>query len=254
MTMGSPRASLPIFILGLLAPTVASAQSGPTFPLPPASFPTPVEDRMAFPFILLDRLEYASRDGRDALTWDVQGWYGADYNKLWIKSEGEKEIGGRTEEASFEALYARRFRPFWYYQAGVRVDERPGPRRTALALGIQGIMPLWFDVEATAYVGRKGDVEARLEAENNFYFTQRLVLQPRIETLIATRGDEERGLGRGIRKLEAGLRLRYEIRRELAPYVGVSWSRSFGDTADFVRRSGGDVTTTALVAGVRVWY
>ena len=243
-----------VWMITAVVPTLAAAQSAPPFPLPPQNFPPPVEDHMAFPFILLDRLEYGARDGKDAWTWDAQGWYGGDYNKLWIKSEGQKEIGGRTEEAAVEALYARRFRPFWYYQAGVRVEERPGPRRTFLALGVQGIMPLWFDVEATAYVGRKGEVEARVEAENNFYLTQRLILQPRVETLIATRADEERGVGRGVRSLEAGLRLRYEIKREIAPYIGIQWSRAFGGTADFIRRAGGDAGETSLVAGVRMWY
>ena len=237
-----------------IAPAGAFAQSGPAFPLPPASFPAPVDDRMAFPFLLLDRLEYGARDGKDAWTWDVQGWYGGDYDKLWIKSEGRKESGGRTEDASVEVLYARRFRPFWYYQAGVRVEERPGPQRTFLTLGVQGIMPLWFDVEAAAYVGRGGEVEVRLEAENDFYFTQRLILQPRVETLIATRVDERRGLGRGVRSLDAGLRMRYEIRRELAPYVGIEWSRAVGATAGFIRRAGGDPSETSIVAGVRIWY
>lgn len=241
-------------MIAALAPAFAFAQGSPSFPLPPSGFPPPVEDRMAFPYVLVDRLEYAARSGKDALNWDAQGWYGADYDKLWFKTEGRKELGGRTDDASLEALYARRFRPFWFYQAGVRVDERPAPRRTSLVLGVQGIMPGWFDVEAAAYVGRKGEVVARLELENNLYFTQRLILQPRVETFIATRADEERGLGRGVRNFEAGLRLRYEIKREIAPYIGVQWSRAFGGTGALVRRAGGEAGETTLVAGVRIRY
>lgn len=255
MTMRPPRPAGPLLCLVAgLVPAAVSAQEGPAFPLPPSSFPAPVEDRMAFPFILLDRLEYRAREGKDAWTWDAQAWYGADYDKLWIRSEGEKESGGRTGQAAVEALYARRFRPFWFFQGGVRVDERPGPRRTSLALGVQGIMPLWFDVQAATYVGRKGEVEARLEVESNLYLTQRLILQPRAEARVATRADEERGLGRGVRGVEAGLRLRYEIRREIAPYVGVQWSRAYGGTADAIRRAGGDPSEPSLVAGVRIWY
>lgn len=243
-----------LMALAALAPLAGFAQQSPSFPLPSAEWPAPVNDRETFAFLLGERLEYATRRGNDAWRWDVQGWLGADYDKLWVKSEGEKVRDGRTEDASVDVLYARRILPYWFLQAGVRAEERPGPRRTYGALGIQGIAPLWFDVEATAYVGRDGEVQGRLKAENHFYLTQRLILQPLIETTVATRADSERRLGSGVRNLEAGLRLRYEIRREFAPYIGVTWERSFGQTADFMRAEGEDPTRRSIVAGIRVWY
>lgn len=241
-------------MLACLGPIAAFAQQAPSFPLPPAEWPKPVDDRQSFGFLFVDRLEYAARSGPDVFLWDVQGWLGSDYNKLWLKPEGEKTVGGNTEHASVDVLYARRILPFWYLQAGVRAEERPGPRRNFGAIGVQGIAPRWFNVEASAYVGRDGELQARLEAENELYFTQRLVLEPRVETLISTRGDPERGLGRGVRRLEAGLRLRYEIRREIAPYIGVTLERAYGETADFMRQQGENPLRKSIVAGVRIWY
>lgn len=233
----------------------AHAQAPATaYPLPPPDWPRPVHDTAALPFVLLDRLEYARAHGDGAWVWDAQGWYGGDYDKLWIKAEGDKESGGRTQDSSLEALYARRVLPFWYLQAGVRAEERPGPRRTFAVIGIQGIAPEWFDVQAEAFAQGNGSAGARLEAENNFYFTQRLILQPRGEVRFASRRDPQRGLGSGLTQLELGLRLRYELKRELAPYIGIAWTRRFGETADFARAAGGEARTTALVLGARLWY
>lgn len=232
----------------------AAAQASPRFPLPPATWPAPVHDRPAFLLLLLDRLEYGSRDGRDAWSWDAQAAYGGDYHKLWLKAEGEREVNGPTEDASVEALYARRFAPFWFFQAGVRASDRPGPRRNAFAVGIQGLAPYWFDVETFIYAYGNGAFEARVEAENDVYLTQRLILQPRLEARAASRSNPERAAGSGLVDMELGLRLRYEVKREMAPYVGVTWTRLFGDTADIARRVGESRSTTTFVAGIRLWY
>lgn len=121
-------------------------------------------------------------------------------------------------------------------------------------MGVQGLAPYRFDVEATAYLNDKGTLSARFEAEHDFQLTQRLVLQPRIETEFVTSGERERGIGRGFTEVDIGLRLRYEIRRQFAPYIGVSWNRKFGETADFARQDNERTTTTAIVAGLRVWF
>ena len=234
-------------------PLWASAQQ-PTFPLPPAEWPKPVHDTPAIPFVLLDRLEW--REGRDAssILWDVQGWWGGDNHKLWLKAEGEKERGGRTEESSIDVLYARRLTPFWFLQAGARTEERPGPRRTGAVIGIQGLAPYWFDVEADALIRSNGAVQLRLEGESDIFLGQRLILQPRAELRAASKRDPEREFGRGFTNAEVGVRLRYEIRREFAPYIGVSWTRALGETADFARASGRRVSEPAAVIGVRIWY
>lgn len=224
-----------------------------TFPLPPKEWPKPVMDTERFTFLLLDRFEYGWKKGENTRIWGVQGWYGGDYNKFWVKSEGESVPGGGTEKADVQALYARRISPYWHLQAGVRQEARPTPSRTQGVLAIQGLAPYWFNVEASLFVGG-GRASGRFEAEYDQLLTQRLILQPRIETNFAGSADARRGIGSGLNDVELGLRLRYEFRREFAPYIGVTWSRKLGGTADLARQAGRDVSGSALVAGLRIWY
>jgi len=245
--------ALLVAVLGMLAASAAQAQQD-SFPLPPKEWAPPVMDREVVSYLLLDRLETRSRKGEDLRVWEAQGWIGGDYEKLWLKAEGERAAGGRTEEANVEALYARLISPFWHLQAGVRYEDRPSPSRTSLALGVQGLAPYWFEIDATGYISQKGKFSARFEAEYDLLLTQRLILQPSAGTLFAGSAEAERGVGRGFNNLELGLRLRYEIHRQFAPYVGVTWSRKLGDTADLARGAGEDVTEKAVVAGLRVWF
>lgn len=238
---------------GLLAGSVQAQQGEDSFPLPPKDWPSPVMDRQANTFLLLDRLEYRWQNGDDAVVWDAQAWYGGDYNKLWLKSEGEDVIGGQTKEADVQALYARRIAPFWHIQAGIRTESQPDPSRNYAVLAIEGLAPYWFDVEASAFL-RGGEASGRLEAEYDQLLTQRFILQPRVETNFSTAADPLRGTGSGFTDVELGVRLRYEIKREFAPYIGVTWTRRVGNTADIARSNGEDVSETALVAGVRMWF
>lgn len=236
--------------LALIA-TDAPAQQDP-FPLPPKDWPSPVMDTERFAFLLLDRLEYRWQKGDNATVWDAQAWWGGDSNKLWLKSEGEK-AGGHTEEAEIQALYARRIAPFWHLQAGVRHEARPGPAQNYGVLALQGLAPYWFEVEASVFM-RAGELSGRFEAEHDLLLTQRLILEPRVETNFAGAADPARGIGKGLNDVELGLRLRYEIRREIAPYIGLTWTRKVGDTADFARARGEDASLFAIVAGIRLWY
>ena len=244
--------TLLVSMLGMLAAFAAQAQQQDSFPLPPKEWGPPVMDRQIFPFLLIDRLETRSRKGEDLRVWDAQGWVGGDYEKLWLKTEGERTAGGRTEQADIEALYARLISPFWFLQAGVRYEDRPSPSRTSLAFGVQGIAPYWFDIEATGYVSEKGKFSARLKAEYDLLFTQRLILQPLVETAFTGSAEPERGIGRGFNDVEIGLRLRYEIRRQFAPYIGVTWSRKLGDTADLARRAGEGVSERGFSPGTKI--
>lgn len=238
--------------LGMAAP--ATGQQHP-FPLPPEEWPDTIDDDPVRAFFMADRLEYQYDDnGPDTRVWDLQGWVGRDWNKFWYKLEGEDVAGGETEAAQIEALYARLVAPFWYLQAGVRHDLEPDPERSYAAIGIQGLAPYWFELDATAYLSEEGDLSASLEAEYDVLFTQRLVMQPRLETSFSASEVEELGLGQGFNEVELGLRLRYEIRREFAPYVGVTWSRKLGDTADLAEAADEDKERTAVVAGVRMWF
>jgi len=203
--------------------------------------------------LLFDQLEWRNTAEGGAAVWDAEGWYGGDYDKVWLRSEGER-VGGTTQNARADLLWDHTFARWWSVQAGGRQDFGRGPSRTWAAVGVQGLAPYWFDTEATFYVGEQGRTAVRLKTEYELLFTQRLILQPEGEANLYGKADPARQLGSGLSDLEIGLRLRYEMRRELAPYVGVVWSRSFGATADRLRESGGDPSDVQFVAGLRAWF
>ena len=203
--------------------------------------------------VLFDQLEWRNTAEGNAAVWDAWGWYGGDYNKAWLRTEGER-VGGTTQNARADLVWDHIFARWWSVQAGGRLDFGEGPARTWAAIGVQGLAPDWFDTEATFYVGDQGRTAARLKMEYELLFTQRLILQPEGEANLYGKPDPARQLGSGLSDLEIGLRLRYEVRREFAPYVGVVWSRRFGGTADRVRQSGGDVSDVQFVAGLRAWF
>lgn len=204
--------------------------------------------------VLVDQLETAIRDGRDGYAWDAQGWYGDDYDRLWMKTEGEGEFGRTLESAEVQALYSRAIDPWFNLQAGIRYDIRPRPDRGYLAVGVQGLARYWFEVDGALFLSNKGDVSARFEAEYDQRITNRIILQPRVEFDLAAQDVPEIGVGAGLSSIEAGLRLRYEIKREFAPYIGVEYQRKFGDTADFARAAGEGVGGWALLLGLRSWF
>ncbi len=202
-----------------------------------------------------DRLEYRTRDGDPALSWDVQAWAGGDFHKVWLKSEGTLSIDDEEfEEARAELFYSRNVGPFWDLQVGVRHDFDPSPGRTFAAFGVQGLAPLWFEIDATAYLSEDGDLSAILEAEYDLFLSQRLVLQPRFETSAALQEVEEYGVGQGINEVELGLRLRYEVKREFAPYVGISWNRKIGETENLAEEEGEDIDEFSVVVGLKTWF
>jgi len=205
--------------------------------------------------VMGERLEYHSNDGDPLIAWEAQAWAGGDIQKLWFKTQGKYEADdGRFEEAEVQALYSRAISPFWNLQTGIRHDIRPDPSRTYAAVGAQGVAPYWFEIDVQLFLSDKGNLSARLEAEYEFRLTQRLLLQPRIELNGAFTDDEGIGIGSGLSTAEAGLRLRYEITREFAPYVGVSWNRAFGETEDFIRAEGEAGDQVSWVAGIRFWF
>jgi copper resistance protein B len=211
-----------------------------------------MNDGMRFGRVLLNKFEYAKDDGEHGHNVDAEAWYGDDYNKAWFKAESERR-GGRLATLRTEALWDRTFATFWSTQLGVRHDTGGGDSRNWLAFGVRGLAPYWFDTEATGYWSG-GTFAARFNVRYELLFTQRLILEPQVEANLYSRSDADRGLGSGLSDLELGLRLRYEIRRQFAPYVGVTWNRNFGGTADYARARGERNKTTQLVAGVRIWF
>jgi copper resistance protein B len=205
-------------------------------------------------WVMADRAEAGFRAGSEDYLWDVQGWYGGDFNKIWLKSEGEGSFGESVEAAEVQALWSRALTPWFDFQAGVRYDFRPDPERAHLVVGLQGLVPYKFELDAAAFLSDEGDLTARFEAEYDQRITQRLLLQPRIELGLSAGDVPEIGIGSGLTSAELGLRLRYEFAREFAPYVGIEYERAFGDTADFIRATGGGSSGWAAVVGVRAWF
>lgn len=203
--------------------------------------------------LLVDRLEAVRTDGDYAAAYDLQGSYGGDIDRIVLKGEGEHDDGDLVD-ARTELLWSRAVAPYWNMQGGARHDGGEGPDRTWLAFGVQGLAPYWFEVDVTVYAGESGRTALNLEAEYDLLLTQKLILQPRIEADFYGKDDADRGLGSGLSGLAAGLRLRYEIRREFAPYVGVEWEGAFGGTADYAHEAGLDTRETAVVAGIRFWF
>lgn len=204
--------------------------------------------------ILIDQLEYRARDGNDAIGWDGQAWYGGDYNKIWLKTQGEYGISEPTEHAEVQLLYSRLLTYNYDLQAGVRYDLRPDPSRAYGVIGLQGLAPGYFEIDLQGFVSNQGHISARFEAEYDLLITQRLVLQPKFETNLAIQDDRRRGIGSGIDDIELGLRLRYEIMREVAPYIGISYERALGESADFARDENEGVEDLWFVAGLRLAF
>lgn len=222
-----------------------------------AAFPEVVghaaHDNTLHSFWLLDRLETWNADAGTGVGWEASAWIGTDLDRVWLRSEGDR-VGDRTGIADIEVLYGRSVSRWWDVVAGIRHEFGEGPSQTYAAIGVIGLAPYKFEIDATAYVGQSGQTAARIEAEYDTLLSNRLILQWQAEVEFHGRTDELRGIGSGLGTFEAGLRLRYEITRRFAPFVGVVWERAFGRTADFRRAALEDINDTRFVAGVRIWF
>lgn len=210
-----------------------------------------MNDDASFGMVKFDQLEHAFAAG-SPVVWEGDAWYGGDFDKIWLRGEGEHEDG--RLDARTELFWDHAFASFWDWQLGARRDSGLADGRNWAAFGVRGIAPYWFDIEATGYVGDRGRAAFRLRTEYEILFTQRLILQPELEANAYAKNDPRREVGSGLSDAEFGLRLRYEIRREFAPYVGLVWKRRFGDAARFTRADGHDPTDAQLVAGIRFWF
>ncbi len=259
------------------------AQSGTDLPAGDAPAPAPPTDHYAariFPaadiarshrqmmndsggqslaFVMFNLAEYQPRRGQDGFRWDGEGWYGGDIDRLTIKSEGEGRFagtgaGGGVDDAEVQLLYSRAIDPYFNAQVGLRQDLGRGPRRTYATVGFEGLAPYWFEVDGALFVSDKGDVLGRLGGYYDQRLTQRLILQPRVELNFAAQDVAASRIGAGLSTTEVGVRLRYEIRRQFAPYVGASWQRKVGQTGRYAHADGKDATSAGLVAGIRIWF
>lgn len=204
--------------------------------------------------IILEELEAGFDDESETYAWHVQGWYGGDVHRFWWKSEGEGEFGEEIEHAELQLLYSRAVTPYFDLQAGVRQSYLDGEDRTDLVLGVQGLAPYWFEVGAAAFVSTEGDVTARVEAEYDLRLTQKLILQPSAEFNLAAQDIPDLDVGAGFTDANLGVRLRYEISRSFAPYVGVEWTSALGETRDIRDALGDDTQSTRAVIGLRALF
>jgi len=257
--MGSPLGAsyeLPPLVDGMtLDEALAASAAGP-----PESWPEPVGDNPVLTFTLIEQLEFRmSNDDPDQFAWDAQGWIGNDDHKFWWKTEGAAVFDGPDNgDAEFQALYAKPISPFWYLQAGLRYENgwAPGDSkdRASLVLGLQGLAPYKFELEPVLFLTEDGDLLARFTASYDLYITQRLALQPRSAINFSASDVADYGLGEGINDASLELRLRYEIRREFAPYVGLNYLTLVGETADIGRRAGSTVDNFQIVFGIRIAF
>jgi len=247
---------------GLLAGHAAQAQTTPAgvpdrtriAPFEYAGGMQPVMDNSIFTHVLVEQAE-GRWNGRDTqFRYDGQAWSGTDYNKLWLKFEGLTTNRGRYEDGQNEILYDRAVSTYFDLQGGVRVDLDNGPTRTWAAFGVQGLSLYFFDVEATAYASDRGRFAGRLKGFYDLLITNRLVLQPEAELNFYTKADRGRGTGSGLSDIDAGLRLRYEFSRKLAPYIGVSYTGRFGQAESFARQEGLKPHSVRFAFGLRTWF
>uniref|UniRef100_UPI0034DFB7A4 copper resistance protein B n=1 Tax=Candidatus Thiodubiliella endoseptemdiera TaxID=2738886 RepID=UPI0034DFB7A4 len=202
---------------------------------------------------VMGEVEMRSTNGDNPRVWNIDAWVGQDLNKLWIKAEGER-VGSNTEQSELQLLYSKAVTPFWDLQFGVKKDFNPKPSRNWGVIAAKGLAPYLFEIDASLFIGESGQSAVRLDAEYEYMLSQKLIISPEIEINIFGKDDELTGTGKGLSTVEAGLRLRYEITREFALYIGINWEKKYGNTADFSATEGENIEDTQLVVGVRFWF
>ena len=241
--MGTHRPILSVLLSLGLCPATASAQDSP--------MQNPMKEHV-LASVLFEQLELAPNDSGTA-SWDGGGWVGTDLNRFWFKTEGER-ADGETEKAELQLLYSHALTAFWDVQTGYRHDFEPHPNRDWAVLSARGVAPYFYELEGSLFIGEGGQAEVRVKASYELLLTQRWIVTPTLETRLYAADDPAVLVGSGLSDLELGLRIRYEIKRELAPYFGVSRLRKFNETADLARAAGLDTGETRFVAGLRFWF
>jgi copper resistance protein B len=248
-----------VLVLGIASTAQAQSAADPKLQVAMPSMKTgammaPVMDNGIYAHALLDQAEGRIGGGQNAFRWDGQAWIGTDYDKLWLKSEGLARGKGGVDDGQHELLYDRAISTYLDLQAGLRTDLDSGTGRSWAAFGVQGLAPLFFDYEATGYLSDSGHAALRLVGSYDLLITQRLILQPEAELNFYSKADPGRKVGTGLSDIDAGLRLRYEITRKFAPYVGVAYGGKFGQTATIARQNGESAGAVQFVFGIRSWF
>jgi copper resistance protein B len=261
------------FALSLQLCWARAAQSQTGAVTPAVSMGSMDMDQAIRTYLLADQLEIQPNKSERPAVLQFLGWIGGDYQRVFLRAQGEQPTReGSGGELRADVLYGRLITPFWSAVAGVRVDTKPrmtarsalavpgavasGKARVTrgmLAVGLVGIAPYWFELEPTVFVSDRGDVSAEFESTLDIRFTQRLILQPRLELNAAVQAVPDFGVGSGLNDVEFGTRLRYEVRRKFAPYIGASWHRLTSGSAAQAKAAGGKVGSATVAVGVRIW-
>jgi copper resistance protein B len=244
---------LAALILGILVgPGTAWAQTAGANPASSAPFGSPVDDEHVWTHLTLDQFE-TRLGSENSMRWDGEAWMGTDTHRLWLKSEGDVQ-NGKLSDGEHEILYDTPLSTYFDVQAGLRYDLDQRAGRGWGVIGIEGLAPYFFHVAATAYASDTGHYGAKFSGSYDFLITQRLILQPAVELNLYTKSDPKRQIGSGLSNLDSGLRLRYEITRKFAPYIGVSYEKQFGETGRLAAAAGEKTDALRFTAGLRFWF
>lgn len=248
----SSRRALMAFVIALAAslPPFAACAQQPTEP----GWPNAMNTNPLLGYAILHQNEIRTGTGTTVYRWDGEGWYGGNINRAWFKTEGNLDTRtGALDDTEAQALYSRAISPFFDLQAGARYDFGNMPGQGLAVIGVEGLTPLFFDVGAHAFIASNGHLGARIDGSYSLYVTQRLVLQPQIEMNFYSKQDARRGTGSGLSDIDTGLRLRYEVTREFAPYIGVVYESKYGGSAALARAVGQRTGGVRLTLGIRLW-
>ena len=243
-----------IVLSAIGGPVTAWGQSNGASPSIAAPFGSPVDDQRVFVHGLLEQFEYRAAGHDSVSRWEGEAWVGTDTHRVWIKSEGVVGRHGDVRDGDHEVLYDRPVSTYFDVQAGLRIDLDAAPGRAWAAFGIEGLAPYFLHVSATGYASDGGHFAAKVQLFYDQLLTQRLILQPQFEINVYTKVDPRRQVGSGLSNIDAGIRLRYEVNRKFAPYVGVSYQRAFTSTAQYVRAESGRAGNASVLVGIRGWF
>ena len=232
------------------SPLRAAAQQ-PTQP----GWPQPMHNNLPFGYTVFNQNEIRARGDERVWRWDSESWYGGNINRFWIRSEGSLDTRSRKfDDAEAQALYSHAISPFFNLQTGARYAFTPGPSNGSAVFGVEGLAPLNWEVGAFAFISTGGHYAARIEGNYDLLLTQRLILQPQFEINFHSKDDARRGIGAGLSDLDSGIRLRYEIKRQFAPYIGLTFTKKYGRTADMAALKGAITEELRFTAGIRIWF
>jgi copper resistance protein B len=212
-----------------------------------------MEDDPLISYFNIDELEWRNNHSENTLAWDIEAWTGYDTNKLWLKAEGEK-TSCKTEHSEVQLLQSHAISSFWDLQTGIRIDTKPGSRKHWFAIGFYGVAPYFTETDTALFIGEGGDIAWRLKMEQEWMLTQRIALVPVIEFNFHSKNDSEHHTGSGLSSSEFGLRLHYNIRRNVSPYIGLHAYKTYGKTSHYLRSGNENTRDAQLVIGLHTWY